>query len=141
MFGFIALSMFVMVMMGSISKSVAGAMLGESVVCLVTSYLMFQQGGWNILWGILALLMSVLCILIVGIISFPVSWTSHIGFDERGRRTETSRLVIGEGSKTETLRLPSPTYIIQMPNPANYQIERMPNDHYLQDGSNRIIGN
>ena len=130
--------MFVMVMMGSISKSVAGAILGESVVCLVTSYLMLQSGGWNILWnilwGILALLMSVLCVLIAGIISFPMSWTSHVGFDERGRRTETSRFVIGEGSKTETLRLPSPTYIIQMPNvPANYQIERMPNDYYLQN--------
>ncbi len=134
--------MFVMVAMGSISKSVAGGVLGESVVCLVTSYLMFQSGGWNILWGILALLMSVLCVLVAGIISFPVSWTNHVGFDERGRRTETSRFVIGEGSKTETLRLPSPTYIIQMPNvPANYQIERIPNDYYLQDGGNRSAGN
>lgn len=132
MFGFIALSMFVMVMMGSISKSVTGGILGESVVCLVTSYLMFQQGGWSILWGILALLMSVLCVLIVGIISFPMSWTNYMGFDERGRRTEASRFVIGEGSKTETLKLPSPTYIVQVPN-ASYQITQPYNNLRIED--------
>jgi hypothetical protein len=112
---FFACSFFIMIMMASTPKPVQAMLLGQAVVCLTTSLLVFKRGGWDILWGILALLISILCVLITGIISFPMSKTTWVGFDQYGNRQEASRFVVGEGASTETLKLPSPTYILQVP--------------------------
>jgi len=99
------------VCMAMLTRSLGGALLGLTIVCIATAMLLMSQGGlWNTAVGVVLIVGGFFCMLLAFGLGLNFSHSALHGYDPQGRPFTASQNVFGEGATHAQSRWSSPEF-------------------------------